>query len=131
MPAIKPFIYYSVKLVEMMNEEQYIEQRVGKRNPFCVPEGFFDSFAEQMVQSLPERQPRSKSFWLRPSSYAIAASVCGLLIGAAVYLHQVDSSQQTHVQVVAVQDQGDSSFDEAADYVMLDNQDIYACLAGY
>ncbi len=114
-----------------MNEEQYIEQRVGRRSPFSVPEGFFDSFADEMVRSLPERRPRVKSFWLRPTFYAVAASLCGLLIGAAVYLHQFESSQQTAVQTVAVQDQGDSSFDEAADYAMLDNQDIYACLAGY
>ena len=38
-----------------MNEEKYIEERVGKRNPFQVPEGYFDSFADRMMQQLPER----------------------------------------------------------------------------
>ena len=34
-------------------------------------------------------------------------------------------------QVPAMQESSDVSFDEAADYMMLDNQDIYACLAGF
>ena len=58
-----------------MNEEKYIEEQVGRRNPFTVPEGYFDTFADQLMASLPERQPRAKQVWLRPLRYA-AAVVC-------------------------------------------------------
>ena len=53
-----------------MNEEKYIEEQVGRRNPFTVPEGYFDTFADQLMASLPERQPRTKYVWLRPLRYA-------------------------------------------------------------
>ena len=66
-----------------MNEEKYIEEKVGRRNPFVVPEGYFDTFAV---------------------------------------------SQQP-LQAEAVKVSTDVAFDEAADYVMLDNSDIYACLS--
>ena len=49
-----------------MNEEKYIEERVGKRNPFRVPDGYFDQFPEQLMNSLPKRQPKAKLIWLRP-----------------------------------------------------------------
>ncbi len=33
-----------------MRGEKYIEEKVGKRNPFQVPEGYFEQFASQLMQ---------------------------------------------------------------------------------
>ena len=33
-----------------MEEQKYIEEKAGKRNPFRVPDGYFDNFAAQMMQ---------------------------------------------------------------------------------
>ena len=111
-----------------MDEEKYIEERVGKRNPFLVPEGYFDHLAESVMAALPERKPRVKPIWLRPVFYA-AACICALMISAGVWLAMPDDSQQTVGQIAARQDAGDESLDEAADYMMLDNHDIYTYLA--
>ena len=117
-----------------MEEEKYIEELVGKRNPFKVPEGYFEQLTDQVMQSLPERRPSAKTIWMRPVFYA-AASICALLVCAAVWLSWPDSSQQRQVAEVVqkqqVQQPDDAFFDEAADYMMLDNQDIYACLSEY
>ncbi len=110
-----------------MNEEKYIEEKVGRRNPFVVPEGYFDTFADQMMASLPERQPQAKRLWLRPLRYA-AAVVCILALGALAWFALSPVSQQP-LQAEAVKVSTDVAFDEAADYVMLDNSDIYACLS--
>lgn len=130
---IKPIAYIYVK--HTMEEEKYIEKLVGKRNPFVVPEGYFEQLTDQVMQSLPERRPRAKTIWLRPVFYA-AASVCALFVCATVWLSWPDSSQQEQKSVAeavqTVQQQPDDAFfDEAADYIMLDNQDIYACLSDY
>lgn len=113
-----------------MNEEIYIQERVGKRNPFRVPEGYFDSFADQLMQQLPERQPRAKRIWLRPVFYA-AAALCALVVSVAVWFSLPDTSvaEQPALQLASQQESLDASFDEAADYMMLDNHDIYAYLA--
>ena len=119
-----------------MNEEKYIEEKVGKRNPFVVPEGYFEQLTDQVMQSLPDRRPRAKTVWLRPVLYA-AASVCALFVCATVWLSWPRSSQQDQkdvaeaVQAVQMQQPDDAFFDEAADYMMLDNQAIYACLSDY
>ena len=119
-----------------MEEEKYIEELVGKRNPFVVPEGYFEQLTDQVMQSLPERRPRAKTVWLRPVLYA-AASVCALFVCATVWLSWPKSSQQEQksvaeaVQAVQMQQPDETFFDEAADYMMLDNQDIYAYLSDY
>lgn len=111
-----------------MTEEKYIEELVGRRNPFRVPDQYFDHFADQMMQQLPERKARRKSIWLRPVFYA-AASVCALVISVAVYLALPERGQSPVRQLAVQQEDVNTSFDEAADYMMLDNHDIYAYLS--
>ena len=85
-----------------MNEEKYIEERVGKRNPFQVPEGYFDSFADRMMQQLPERpvsveaSPKVRkpalTVRMRPWLYAAA---CALVLVVSVWMWQ--SAPDTNV----------------------------------
>lgn len=113
-----------------MNEEKYIEERVGKRNPFLVPEGYFDQLPDQIMKALPERKPKAKSVWMRPVIYA-AASIAALLICTGAYL-ALSSDETKHEAVLVTQPQQQEvydEFDEAADYMMLDNHDIYALLS--
>lgn len=114
-----------------MKEDKYIEELVGKRNPFVVPEGYFEQLTDQVMQSLPERRPRAKSVWMRPVFYA-AASVCALLVCATAWMLWPKASTMPQGQVAEVIQEPDETFiNEAADYMMLDNQDIYACLSDY
>ena len=112
-----------------MNEEKYIEEKVGRRNPFTVPEGYFDTFADQLMASLPERQPRAKRVWLLPMRYA-AAVVCVLAMGAMAWF-ALSPSSDVHqpIQAETIEVSNDAAFDAAADYAMIDNYDIYACLS--
>ena len=90
----------------MTNEEKYLKERVGQENPFRTPEGYFDQFTAN----------------LRHWFYA-AACVAALVVTAVTFhFHEVDAPQQQ----MAV---SESYIDEAADYAMLDNMDIYQLLA--
>ena len=119
-----------------MKEEDYLIERVGKENPFRVPEGYFDTLASQVMARV-DAEPavvrpvrKAKSVWLRPVFYA-AASVCALFVCATVWLSQGTSETTASSQLSTVSSPLSSpdAFDEAADYVMIDNQDIYACLS--
>ena len=118
-----------------MNEEKYIEERVGKRNPFLVPDGYFDHLADQVMASLPDQQaasekPKAKRISIRSLYYYAAAAVCALVVSIAVWRSFPQTSEQAAVpaQMASADQPGDEEFEEAADYVMLDNYDIYACL---
>lgn len=124
-----------------MMEEKYLIEKVGKENPFRVPEGYFDTLSSQIMAKVEAegvaprdikagKEKRAKVLWLRPVLYA-AASVCVLFISVLAYQSHSDDGVAAPTQTVVANNQMlmDDYFDEAADYVMLDNQDIYACLS--
>ena len=124
-----------------MMEEKYLIEKVGKENPFRVPEGYFDTLSSQIMAKVEAegvaprdikagKEKRAKVLWLRPVLYA-AASVCALFISVVAYQSHSDKDVTAPTQTVVANNQMlmDDYFDEAADYVMLDNQDIYACLS--
>ena len=124
-----------------MMEEKYLIEKVGKENPFKVPEDYFDTLSSQIMAKVEAegvaprdiktaKEKRAKTLWLRPVLYA-AASVCALFISVVAYQSYSDQGVAAPAQNVVANNQMmmDEYFDEAADYVMLDNQDIYACLS--
>ena len=130
-----------IKRQYSMMEEKYLIEKVGKENPFRVPEGYFDTLSSQIMANVEAegvaprdikagKEKRAKVLWLRPVLYA-AASVCALFISVLAYQSHSDDGVAAPTQTVVANNQMlmDDYFEEAADYVMLDNQDIYACLS--
>ena len=126
-----------------MKEEKYLIEKVGRENPFRVPEGYFDTLTSQIMAKVDAegveardiktgKEKRAQTVWLRPVLYA-AASVCALFISVVAYQNYSEQGVAAPAQNVVANNQTmtDDYFDEAADYVMLDNQDIYACLLDY
>lgn len=117
----------------MNKEEQILKNRFGNDNHFTVPEGYFEQFAQQLMEQLPEREARvikmQPNLWhrLRPAILA-AACLAGVVFSVGIYQK---SGKQVPADMVAQMDvQGYIDLDEAADYMMLDNDDIYAYMAG-
>ena len=103
----------------MIEEEKHLRETVGTRNAFRVPEGYFEQFTAQVMEQLPEQQ-KARPTMLRPWLYAAACSVVAVLMGVTYYWHQNTADDMM----------ADSNYyEEVADYAMIDNIDIYACLA--
>lgn len=123
----------------MDQEEKYIEEKFGRRTPFKVPEGYFDSFASQLIQNLPEREraKKAKVVELRPSAWrryrvvgVAAACVCAAMLTVGAFLN--GGGQQAGADMAAGQAQvrqSYSSVDAMADYTMMDTEDMYALMA--
>lgn len=123
----------------MMKEEEYIRNRAGSRNPFRVPEGYFDSFASQMTAKLPDRVPpvavpprRPRLRLLRPLLYA-AACVCVAVFSLTAYLMSGQSAASDEDTMAASQQYQYAPVstyeDDVLDCAMMDNTDIYAYLS--
>ena len=111
----------------MMNEELYIKSRMGDKNPFRVPEGYFDNFAADLMQKLPEKEKPVKKgliVRLRPLMYAAACLMVAIFTAAVFFSHDDAATPE----VASISQPVDSYVEEAADYLMADNMDIYACL---
>ncbi len=117
----------------MTNEEKYLERHVGKKNPFRVPAGYFENLTAQVMEQLPEQagakvvamQPTLLERW-RPVIYVAACLVIAVLSFTVYLTQQEEDGGQPVVAEKTVS--GDQYFEEAADYAMIDNYDIYACL---
>lgn len=114
----------------MNNEETYLKETIGTRNPFQVPDGYFEQLTQQVMQQLPERKPqRSRLVALRPWLYAAACVVALFVLGTTTYhFRQQPADEPAPLASSAVSPADNSYIDAAADYAMIDNVDIYACL---
>ena len=129
----------------MTNEEKYIREKMGTRNPFTVPDGYFEQLSQQIIDRLPAEvgeapvsalSPVSPSprpaivRYLRPLLYAAAA--CAVLAIAVGTFYRnaatADTEQLVAHQQEAVTTYSDTYLEDMADYAMLDNEDIYASL---
>lgn len=120
-------------MINMDRETEILEKKFGKAQPFKVPDGYFDGFVNDLMEKLPEDEARviemrpSKWRLYRPIAVA-AASICVAIFSVGMYLHSSDNpSNETFAQ-----EQSSSSYsaiDEAVDYTMMDNLDMYAYMS--
>lgn len=116
----------------MTNEEIFIKKKIGGSTPFRVPEGYFDQLVSQITAQLPEETTEEKRIpavvkYLRPLLYA-AACICLGIFGTAIYMNSNNDEGSMQLAQQENMVYSDSYIDEAADYAMIDNEDIYASL---
>lgn len=124
----------------MIKEEKYLVDRFGKKQPFSVPEGYFDQFASQFMENLPEREEEavvvrldSHSRWSTIRRWSVAACLAIALAGAGMWAFQGESPKATGAADASqfASSNYNTAIDQAADYAMMDNGDIYAYVSGY
>lgn len=115
----------SSKIQDMIKEEEYLKSRIKKENPFLVPDNYFQQFASNLMENLPERKSKSVIVQLRPLLYAAACVIAIFFVGLTFHFSQQNKEEKA---LMAVSAEG-NYIDEAADYTMIDNVDIYSYLA--
>jgi cell division protein FtsL len=125
----------------MTNEEKYIREHVGNRTPFKVPDGYFERLVPELMERLPERPAVSLVYEkptvmarvrplfnkMRPVLYA-AAVVLIAVFCVGVYLDN-ENREAERQQIASQMETSDDYYNEVADYAMVDNIEIYACLS--
>lgn len=125
-------MHQSDKETLVMNDEEYIKERIGKENPFRVPDGYFDGLASTVMARLPDEQRKAiiaelpRKWGVKHFLY-VAACVCAAVFGVAVYTTTfTDNTEPKQAQNTVSHD---SYMEDVADYTMMDNTDIYVYLA--
>ncbi len=120
----------------MNKEERYLINKVGKKEPFKVPDGYFNDFADQLLANLPERNSSQivnlhSTRWNKFRTLSIAAaSIVAVVFSASLYLYNntdkmpVEVAHAKHIQATS----STANFDEMANYAMIDNEELYAAL---
>jgi hypothetical protein len=110
----------------MTNEELYLRNKVGQGNPFKVPEGYFEQLTSQVMNQLPEKKAKVVPMrrWLYAAACVAAIAVLGLTF---MFNNRQAVEQQSLTASVSAVER--DYMDEAADYALIDNAEIYACLS--
>lgn len=119
-----------------MREETLLNQSIGKKNPFVVPEGYFDDFEKRLLADMQLGvKPQRGAFVrrLRPALWAAcasAAAICGAVYMAVrpAAVKQADRTAATSSSYI--QYNADMAIDQASDFAMLDNGDFYSYVSG-
>lgn len=109
-------------------------------NPFSVPEGYFDNLAQRMIDNLPahevrmiptEEKKKSRNRLFQWARYGAAAAVVAALCMAGMHFINNEPTAKTQVAASTTASYStDENIDAMADYIMADDQDLYAYISG-
>ncbi len=119
----------------MNKEEKIIQGKFGKDCHFTVPESYFEQLTQHVMEQLPEPEAKVIPFVPKWHKFrtAIMAAACSLIAvaGISFYFHENGHSSSNTINMAVFDSDANSysfAMDEAVDYAMIDNNDIYASL---
>ena len=85
-----------------MGKEDLILKKVGTKNPFNVPDGYFDNFTKELMNQLPEKEMVMVSseitLWQRVKPWVyMTAMFCGIMLSVRIF---VGESQKDEFPVI-------------------------------
>lgn len=119
-----------------MKEDTELKNRVGKENPFKVPEGYFENIVPEIMKQLPETEVQEEvevTMWERVKPWVyMVAMFCGLMFGLRVMMNDRPVSTGINAGDVSMTDsvQGipDEYIDPILDQAMMDDYTLYMYL---
>lgn len=123
-----------------MRTEENLKEMFGRENSFKVPENYFETLADNIISQLPEESSArvvKMSVWKKYRVHLLAAAcVLSVLFSAGIYVSVKENTKEaqvfdkTRVEVAETTIEAEDAFDEMADYVMIDKEDMYAYISG-
>ena len=110
-------------------------------NNFSVPDGYFESLTSRVMEKIPAQEVRilavdekprrqvGRSAWLKYSTAAAILALMGLA-GTMWMTSRVTPRQAQMASITSATYSNDDNLDAVADYIMVDDQDLYAYLSG-
>lgn len=119
-----------------MKEDTELKNRIGKENPFKVPEGYFENIVPEIMKQLPEAEVQEEvevTMWERVKPWVyMVAMFCGLMFGLRVMMNDRPVSTGINAGNVSMTDsvQGipDEYIDPILDQAMMDDYTLYMYL---
>ena len=119
-----------------MKEDTELKKKIGKENPFKVPEGYFENIVPEIMKQLPEAEAQESveiTMWERVKHWVyMVAMFCGLMFGLRVMMMDKPVNKEMNTDNVSMTDsvQGtpDEYIDPILDQAMMDDYTLYMYL---
>ena len=115
-----------------MEEERNILKKVGTKNPFTVPESYFENFTQELMSKLPEKDsylPESEpTLWQRVKPWIyMTAMFVGIMLSVRVFIGEPQKDVFPITQAEA-EHLTDEEWEIIASRTMINNYDLYEFL---
>ncbi len=117
-----------------MKEEQDIFKKVGTKNPFQVPEGYFESFTQELMSKLPEKEaymPEPEvNLWTRVKPWLyMTAMFVGIMLSVRIFVGE-PRKKDFPISVAEAESLSDEEWEIIASNAMVHNYSLYEFLTG-
>lgn len=118
-----------------IKEDDYLVRKFGRERHFVVPEGYFAQFnADMMAQITGDKAQvvtmKPRSVWRTVISVAACLIAAVVMTGAYFHADNLVAGVSSASNVAQVRTSNDA-IEQAADYMMLDESDLYAYMQDY
>ena len=116
-----------------MGKENNILQKVGKGNPFRVPDQYFEDFTRKLMEQLPEKEPMpymsEPTLWqkVKPWIY-MAAMFFGIMLSVRVFVGTPQKESLPGIHANDMEDIDEEDWEIIIDNVMMDDYTMYQYL---
>ena len=81
-----------------MKEENKIISKVGTKNPFKVPDGYFTDFTQELMNKLPEKEilyaNQEVTLWQRVKPWIyMTAMFCGIMLSVRIFVDKPNKDE--------------------------------------
>ena len=119
-----------------MKEDTELKKKIGKENPFKVPEGYFENIVPEIMKRLPEAEAQESveiTMWERVKPWVyMVAMFCGLMFGLRVMMMDKPVNKEINTDNVSMADSlegiPDEYIDPILDQTMMDDYTLYMYL---
>lgn len=118
----------------MKKEDDEIQKRCGKQNPFTVPEGYFDELTSKVMEQLPQTRPtetKRVTMWerIKPWMY-MAAMFVGIMFMVKVFVREKQQATSDPTTIpITISELPEEDIDPIVDQTMMDDYMLYQYLS--
>ncbi len=116
-----------------MGKEDNILRKVGTKNPFRVPDHYFEDFTQELMNKLPEKEPipsmPEPSLWQRVKPWVyMTAMFCGIMLSVRVFVGNPKVNEFPEIGQVEAESLTDEDWEIMVDRIMMDDYTLYQYL---
>ena len=116
-----------------MEEENKILKKAGSRNPFIVPEGYFDGFTQELMNKLPEKELVSyqePTLWQRVKPWIyMTAMFCGIMLSVKIFVGNPDKEETISISHIDANEITDEQWGAIINRSKISGYDLYQFLS--
>ena len=116
-----------------MKEEQDILRKVGTKNPFHAPEGYFENFTQELMSKLPEKDsyiPEAETnLWTRVKPWVyMAAMFVGIMLSVRIFVGE-PQKDDFPISMAEAEQLSAEEWENIANNIMAQNYGLYEFLS--